>query len=219
MALTAKGQRTEEAFLEGARQVFAEKGFFNAKIADISAAAGRSSGSFYNYYDNKEQLLEELLSRFNDEVIHGVRTSQAGDSSPQARVRAAVESYVATYRKYLPEMVGLFHMSMRDEAFAERWRAHRGAGIVEVLRELRRTERALHPVGLEHGPLASAIVSLLESFCWTWMAAGGDEGVDPPDDKMLVDTLTAIWCRTVICHSQPCTCEMGQGTDGSDASS
>ncbi|WP_299491010.1 TetR/AcrR family transcriptional regulator, partial [uncultured Gordonia sp.] len=61
MPSTRKGHRTEEAFLAAARECFATLGYLNTKIADISAAAGRSTASFYNYYDNKEQILEALL--------------------------------------------------------------------------------------------------------------------------------------------------------------
>lgn len=45
---------------------------------------------------------------------------------------------------------------------------------------------------------ASAIVSMLESFCWTWLAAGG-EGVGPPfDDETAIHTLAQIWTRAVL---------------------
>ena len=68
MPVTPRGERTEAAFLAAAKRVFAEKGYFNAKITDICAAAGKSTGSFYNYYDNKEALLEQLAEEFIDEV-------------------------------------------------------------------------------------------------------------------------------------------------------
>ncbi|MBD0324262.1 MAG: helix-turn-helix transcriptional regulator, partial [Aldersonia sp.] len=73
MVATPKGRRTEAACHRAARQVFAEKGFLNAKIADIAATAGRSAGSFYNYYDNKQQLLEALLADFNNDVLTRAR--------------------------------------------------------------------------------------------------------------------------------------------------
>ena len=69
MPTTPRGERTKKAFLDAAKRVFAEKGYFNAKITDISTAAGRSPGSFYNYYENKESLLEDLAADFIDEVL------------------------------------------------------------------------------------------------------------------------------------------------------
>jgi hypothetical protein len=59
-------------------------------------------------------------------------------------------------------------------------------------------EKAGHKVGLDHGTLASAVVAMLESFCWTWLAAGGDSGVKPPDDETAIETLSQMWYRTVF---------------------
>jgi AcrR family transcriptional regulator len=191
-----KGQRTEAAFLAAAREVFAEKGYFNAKISDIAARAGRSPGSFYNYYDNKEQLLQALLVSFGSEVLSGV-LPRGGASSPEEGVRAAVTAYWTTYKSYLPEMIGLFQMSMTDAAFRQRWREVRSLGIQGVLGGLQAAERGGQQIGLPLELLASALVGALESFCWTWLAAGGDDDVPAPDDDLAIDVLSAIWFRTV----------------------
>ena len=67
-ARTRKGRQTDEAFREAARLVFARDGYLNAKISDISAAAGRSVASFYNYYDTKADLLIALAEEFHAEA-------------------------------------------------------------------------------------------------------------------------------------------------------
>src|SRR6187402_2174675 len=103
MVATPKGRRTEAAFHRAAREVFAEKGFLNAKISDIALAAGRSPGSFYNYYDNKQQLLEALLVNFNNDVLERARLHATDDQ--QKNVEAAVRVYFETYREYVPEMI------------------------------------------------------------------------------------------------------------------
>ena len=60
MPSTPKGHRTEEAFLGAARQCFASLGYLNTKIADIAQAAGRSTASFYNYYDNNKEIMSAI---------------------------------------------------------------------------------------------------------------------------------------------------------------
>lgn len=195
MASRTKGQRTEAAFLTAARQVFAEKGYFNTKISDIAAATGRSAGSFYNYYENKEQLLEALLEEFTAEVIEA--SLQTGARDPAQGVRSAVTAYWTTYKKYLPEMIGLFQMSMTDEQFQRRWRENRAAGIEAILIGLTSAERSGTSTGLPPRLLASALVSMLESFCWTWLAAGGELDVERPTDEQAIETLSAVWYRTV----------------------
>jgi AcrR family transcriptional regulator len=51
--------------LDSAAKVFAEKGYFNTKVRDILDKAGISTGSFYFYFNNKEELFEMLY----DEMI------------------------------------------------------------------------------------------------------------------------------------------------------
>ncbi|MGW5383589.1 TetR/AcrR family transcriptional regulator [Nocardia sp. NPDC003963] len=181
--------------LDAARQVFAQKGFFNAKISDITEAAGRSPGSFYNYYDNKEQLLQALLEQFSTEVVEAALEAETGD--PVDGIRGAVKAYWVTYKKYLPEMIGVFQMSMTDESFATRWRENRAAGIRAILVGLDSAKRAGQPLEGDLNLLASALVSMLEGFCWTWLVMGGETGVERPDDESAIDTLATVWYRTV----------------------
>ncbi|MBN0973270.1 MULTISPECIES: TetR/AcrR family transcriptional regulator [unclassified Gordonia (in: high G+C Gram-positive bacteria)] len=196
MPPTNKGRQTEAAFLDAARRTFAEKGYLNTKISDISAAAGRSTGSFYNYYDSKDRLLEALLDQFSDEVVE--QSLATRHTEPEASVRAAVTAYWTTYKKYLPEIIGLFQMSMTDDDFRNRWLANRVSGVKQVLSGLHGAERAGYSIGLPLEPLASALVATLESTCWTWLAVRGDAAGPVPDDDTAIEILTAIWYRTVF---------------------
>jgi AcrR family transcriptional regulator len=192
---TPKGRRTEAAFHKAARQVFAEKGYFNAKISDIARAAGRSAGSFYNYYDNKQQLLEALLVDFNDDVLNRARLRATDDQ--QKNIEAAVRVYFETYREYVPEMIGAYQLSMTDEKFAQWWRTRRDRGIKGVLTVVRAVEHTGIEVDLHHRVFAAAMVSMLDSFCWTWFAAGGDPMVRTRDDEIAIHTLSEIWRRSM----------------------
>jgi AcrR family transcriptional regulator len=201
MVVTPKGRRTEAAFHQAARQVFAEKGFLNAKISDIALAAGRSPGSFYNYYDNKQQLLEALLLNFNSDVLERARLRATDDQ--QQNIEEAVRVYFETFREYVPEMIGAYQLSMTDAKFADWWRTRRDRGIKGVLTVVRAVERTGIEVDLEHTVFASAIVSMLDSFCWQWFAAGGDSMVETRDDEVAIRVLTEIWRRSIYNGRQP----------------
>ena len=51
----------EKDILEAAIQVFAEQGYYQAKIAKIAEVAGIAAGSVYLYFRNKESILERIF--------------------------------------------------------------------------------------------------------------------------------------------------------------
>ena len=64
---TSRGRQTQVAIDAAARTVIARKGILATTIADIAAEAGRSTASFYNYYDSKEAMVREWALRFRAE--------------------------------------------------------------------------------------------------------------------------------------------------------
>ena len=54
---------------QSARKLFAERGFHDTTLADITAAAGKSAAAFYRYYDDKEDLLAALAESFLQDVV------------------------------------------------------------------------------------------------------------------------------------------------------
>jgi len=52
-----------QRILNHARDVFARRGYHDAKIDDIVAAAGIARGTFYLYFDDKRTVFEEIVDR------------------------------------------------------------------------------------------------------------------------------------------------------------
>ena len=100
---------TEAALKQAAREVFAERGYVNTKITDITAAAGRATGSFYNHFAGKEEILEALLKDMlaeADEAVHVDATHDA-DFSKIESIRWHVAAFWRFYEAHIPEMVAL----------------------------------------------------------------------------------------------------------------
>ncbi|WP_243140183.1 TetR/AcrR family transcriptional regulator [Candidatus Syntrophocurvum alkaliphilum] len=53
--------------------LFIEKGYFNTSIRDIIARSGVGTGTFYNYFIDKEDILKALLEDFADQIISGIK--------------------------------------------------------------------------------------------------------------------------------------------------
>ena len=68
----ARGVRTRAKLIDAARRVFERDGYLEARVADIAAAAGVAHGSFYTYFDSKEDVFREmatgLMAEFETEL-------------------------------------------------------------------------------------------------------------------------------------------------------
>lgn len=58
-----KTEARREAFLVAAKEVFQEMSFDRASMDEIAARVGSSKATLYRYFDTKEALFQELISR------------------------------------------------------------------------------------------------------------------------------------------------------------
>src|ERR687886_2867431 len=76
-----------DAILRAAIDVFAERGYFNAQVADVARAAGVAAGTVYLYYRSKDDLLVSIFEKtMRDALTHG-RAAVADVSDPCERLR------------------------------------------------------------------------------------------------------------------------------------
>ena len=62
----AQKEETRKKIKEAALFSFEKKGYGDTQIGDITKKAGVAQGTFYVHYSSKEELLDELLSEFNE---------------------------------------------------------------------------------------------------------------------------------------------------------
>ena len=65
---TARGRRTLRQLLDAAAEEFGEKGFHEASISQITQRAGVAIGSFYTYFDSKEEVFTALVRDLSAQV-------------------------------------------------------------------------------------------------------------------------------------------------------
>src|SRR5690242_18529711 len=83
-----------EAILKAAAKVFASKGFFNSKVADVAAAAGVADGTVYLYFKNKDDILHSIFDRGMEEFITEGRKEIAELSSPVEKLRRIAQLHL-----------------------------------------------------------------------------------------------------------------------------
>ena len=98
-----KGAQTRARLLEAAERIFETSGFLDARISDIATRAGVSHGSFYHYFESKEEIFREVAAAVDEklgESLEAVILDPASHAPPQERIRAALRLHFQTYRDH-----------------------------------------------------------------------------------------------------------------------
>ena len=71
-----KGIETRARLVDAAKHVFEDDGFLEARISDIAERAGLSHGSFYHYFESKEEVFLEVAVAQEDRLRCTLRRGQ-----------------------------------------------------------------------------------------------------------------------------------------------
>jgi len=189
---TDRGRRTQAAIDTAARTVIARKGILATTVADIAAEAGRSTASFYNYYDSKEAMVREWALRFRDEVGQRAQKVTLHGLSNQERVHQAATAHWHTYKYLLAEMISVSQMAMINDDFAGYWAEICAIPTSFITEMVRRAQPDGFCVGDDPQLIALAIVAMLNQFCYLQLT-----GPEPPDDEACIATLSNIFYRAI----------------------
>jgi AcrR family transcriptional regulator len=89
------GELTRRRLLDAAERVFADLGFHDASVVKITEAAGVAQGTFYIYFESKQQIFEEVVYDLNHRVRQAMATAAAGAKS---RLEAERRGFAGFFR-------------------------------------------------------------------------------------------------------------------------
>ncbi|GEN36458.1 TetR family transcriptional regulator [Aneurinibacillus danicus] len=75
---TQRGMKTKQKLLDAAEIVFGEKGFHQASIVDITQQAKVSMGTFYTYFESKEDIFRELVMSMQKNMRKAIKIGTQG---------------------------------------------------------------------------------------------------------------------------------------------
>lgn len=194
---TNRGRRKQAAIDAAARTVIARKGILATTIADIAAEAGRSTASFYNYYDSKEAMVREWALRFRDEADQRALTVVRHGLSNRERAQQAASAHWHTYRNRLAEMISVSQLAMINDDFAQYWAEICAIPTSFITEMVRRAQTDGYCRGDDPQLIALAIVAMFNQFCYLQLAGPGPSPAGAPDDQTCINTLANIFYRAI----------------------
>ena len=118
---TERGRKTRDRLLEAAEVEFGEKGFHDAAISGITHRAGVALGSFYTYFDSKQEIFAALVSYMSERTRQWVGERVAGAAGRLEAERLGLAAYI----EFVREHKGIYRIMSEAEFIAnDAFRAH-----------------------------------------------------------------------------------------------
>lgn len=171
--LSRQAADTRARLLEAAKQLFEERGFLASPVADIVARAGVAHGTFYRYFQSREDILRELAeeadARLNAPMREVILRSDRA-TPPVERIENAIRAFLIAYRSQakimgVVEEVSRYDVQLRD-ARHRRLRRYIDelAGSIQALQQNGLADTTLDPV------VTSAVLgSITSRFPEMWL--------------------------------------------------
>jgi AcrR family transcriptional regulator len=190
---SARGARTRAKLVAAARTVFERDGYLDSRVADISAEANTATGSFYTYFDSKEEIFAAVLAELQDDMLHQHIQDVVDNDDPAAVIEASNRAYLLVYERNAKLMGLLEQVSTIDESFRELRRkraqafAERNAHTIRSLQD-----RGLADPDLDAMLTATALSSMVSRVAYINYVLGDNWKLD-----QLVEELTRLWVNAL----------------------
>jgi len=199
-----KGVRTRARLVEAAKQVFERDGFLEARIVDIAETAGLAPGTFYHYFDSKEQIFREVAEAQEERLTAPPEDGSEvdHDGSPIERIRRSNLRYLQRYRDEAALMGVIEQVSRYDDHV----NAARMATMKHFVERAEKAIRRLQSEGvadtrLDPAMAADALGAMVARFAELWLVQGYREY----DFDKAVDQLTILWANALGLAAPPAT--------------
>jgi TetR/AcrR family fatty acid metabolism transcriptional regulator len=177
-----------DAILRAAIDVFANRGFFNAQVADVARAAGVAAGTVYLYFKGKDDLLVSIFERsMRDGLAHG-RAAVSDLQDPRERLLRLARAHLARLG-HDRNLAIVFQVELRQSTkFMERFSATLLRDYLGLIREaIADGQRAgLFRSDVKATAMAKMLFGALDEMATNWILSRRRYSLEA-DADMVVD--------------------------------
>ncbi|MEO8074123.1 MAG: TetR/AcrR family transcriptional regulator [Acidobacteriota bacterium] len=176
-----------EAILRAAIKVFAQKGYFNSKVADIAGFAGIADGTVYLYFKSKDEILHSIFDRAMEDFISEGKREIAEIAEPEKRLRRIAELHLEKLGADR-DLAIVFQVELRGSTkFMEEFSA---AGFADYLKIIQQTIEDGQKSGVFRKDLKSVIgakifYGALDEMVTNWILSKKSYSLKPMANEVL----------------------------------
>jgi TetR/AcrR family fatty acid metabolism transcriptional regulator len=108
-----KSPDKHKKIISAATKVFAKKGFFNARIADVAKEAKVADGTIYLYFNNKFDILISLLEEEIGKIIEHITYTIEQETDPRQMLRIFAQKHLAAMKRNR-NLAEIIHIELRQ---------------------------------------------------------------------------------------------------------
>lgn len=195
---TVRGARTRAALVAAARKVFERDGYLDAKLIDITKAAGCATGSFYTYFANKEEIFAAVLEQSQQDMMHPGMGRVSDSDDPYAVLEASNRAYLEAYRRNA-QLMGLLEQVAQIDPKFRAFRARRADGFIARNAAGIADLQARGIAGADVDPLLAsrALSGMVSRLAYATFVSEDGAGGAGTDFEALVATVTRLWANAL----------------------
>ena len=191
---TFRGTSKRERILRAAIDVFAQSGYFNAKVSEIAKAAGVADGTIYLYFDGKEDLLITIFREHTRNFLQSLHSQLASVSRDEDRLRVVIRHHLETLGRdrslAVVSQVELRHSLKYMTLFSQ----HEVADYLNLVRDIvaRGQTAGVFRRNLHPQLVAKAIFGILDEMVTSWILSEKDHTPVEQADQIADLVLTGL---------------------------
>jgi TetR/AcrR family fatty acid metabolism transcriptional regulator len=176
-----------EAILRAAVKVFAQKGYFNSKVADIAGEAGIADGTVYLYFKSKDEILHSIFDQAMSVFIDEGKRELARLDKPIDRLRKIAELHLERLGADR-DLAIVFQVELRGSIkFMQEFSA---AGFADYLDVIRQTVEDGQRSGVFRSDIkpiiaAKILYGALDEMVTNWILSKKKYELSPMADEVL----------------------------------
>jgi TetR/AcrR family fatty acid metabolism transcriptional regulator len=113
--MRSAGGDKRERILSAAERIFARRGFYHAKVAEIARDAGVADGTIYLYFKSKDDLLISLFETRMEQVNQQVQAAAEAADTPRAKLEAVIHTHLDLVRTQ-PHVAEVLTIELRQSS-------------------------------------------------------------------------------------------------------